>query len=217
MRWLACVTPLILLASNACDNKQDATTAAAASASAYKGAPPPPAVSMTASTATAEATQVTGDAGAKTAATVPMPERPVPRPQTMVGSTMPIEVQQKAISYMVAMRAPHLDDAPADPTYAGDLVAKLKPIALAMDTGGDKARMNRVESVANGRQIDLLMSGGCDDKTPIRAAVTRAGVPLAALVSHGVLVLRCNDARIQCLQSTRDPDDVLCTTAPRHK
>jgi hypothetical protein len=86
-----------------------------------------------------------------------------------------------------------------------------------MDNGGDKARMNRVESVANGRQIDLLMSGGCDDKTPIRAVVTRAGVPLAALVSHGVLVLRCNDARIQCLQSTRDPDDVLCTTAPRHK
>jgi hypothetical protein len=135
----------------------------------------------------------------------------------MVGSTMPIEVQQKAISYMVAMRAPHLDDAPADPAYATDLVAKLKPIALAMDNGGDKARMNRVESVANGRQIDLLMSGGCDDKTPIRAVVTRAGVPLAALVSHGVLVLRCNDARIQCLQSTRDPDDVLCTTAPRHK
>jgi len=36
-------------------------------------------------------------------------------------------------------------------------------------------------------------------------------------VSHGVLVIRCNDARVQCLQSTRDPEDVLCTTAPRHK
>jgi hypothetical protein len=130
---------------------------------------------------------------------------------------MSIEVQQKAIAYMVAMRAPHLDDVAADPTYANDLATKLKPIALAMDNGADKGRMNRVDVVANGRQIDLLMAGGCDDKTPIRAVVTRAGVPLAALVSHGVLVIRCNDARVQCLQSTRDPDDVLCTTAPRHK
>jgi hypothetical protein len=130
---------------------------------------------------------------------------------------MPIETQQKAISYMVAMRAPHLDDAAADPTYAKDLVEKLKPIALSMDSGGDKARMNRVEMVANGRQIDILMSAGCDEHTPSRAVVTRAGVSLAALVTHGVLVVRCNDARIQCLQSTRDADDVLCTTAPRHK
>ena len=35
--------------------------------------------------------------------------------------------------------------------------------------------------------------------------------------SRHLRVIRCNDARIQCLQSTRDPDDVLCTTAPRHK
>ncbi len=61
------------------------------------------------------------------------------------------------------------------------------------------------------------MAGGCDDKTPMRAVVQRAGMSLATLVSHGVLVLRCNDARLQCLQSTRDADDVLCTTAPRHK
>jgi hypothetical protein len=135
----------------------------------------------------------------------------------MVGSGMSIEVQQKAISYMVAMRAPHLDDAAADPTYAGDLVDKLKPIVLSMDSGADKARLNRVEMVANGRQIDLLMAGGCDEKTPLRAVVSRAGVPFATLVSHGVLVVRCNDSRVQCLQSTRDPDDVLCTTAPRHK
>ncbi|AKV01180.1 hypothetical protein AKJ09_07843 [Labilithrix luteola] len=134
-----------------------------------------------------------------------------------MGSGMPIEVQQKAISYMAAMRAPHPDDANADPTYAGELANKLKPIVLSIDNGADKARLNRVEVVASGRQIDLLMAGGCDDKTPTRAVVQRAGVPFAQLVSHGVLVVRCNDARIQCLQSTRDPDDVLCTTAPRHK
>jgi hypothetical protein len=134
-----------------------------------------------------------------------------------VGSGMSIEIQQKAIAYMVAMRAPHLDDVPAEPTYAADLVAKLRPIVLSMDSGADKARMDRVELVANGRQLDLLMAGGCDEKTPLRAVVSRAGVPFATLVSHGVLVIRCNDVKIQCLQSTRDPDDVLCTTAPRHK
>jgi hypothetical protein len=82
--------------------------------------------------------------------------------------------------------------------------------------GADK-RLNRVEVEANGRQIDLLMAGGCDEKTPLKAVVQRGGIPLATLALHGVLVVRCNDARIQCLQATRDPDDVLCTTAPRHK
>lgn len=206
MRWLGCVAPLILLASGACDNKQDAGT----TGSAPSATPAPPSA-----TAPATASAAPAEAGPKAA--TPMPERPVALPQTMVGSGMPIEVQQKAISYMAAMRAPHPDDAPADPAYAKDLVEKLKPIALAMDSGGDKARMNRVEMVASGRQIDILMSAGCDEKTPVRAVATRANVPLAALVSHGVLVIRCNDARIQCLQSTRDPDDVLCTTAPRHK
>jgi hypothetical protein len=134
----------------------------------------------------------------------------------MVGMNMPVDVQMKASAYMGAMRAPHLDDAAAEPAYAAELATKLKPIVLSMDTGADK-RLNRVEVVADGRQIDLLMAGGCDEKAPLRAVVTRAGLSFATLVSHGVLVIRCNDARIQCLQSTRDPDDVLCTTAPRHK
>ena len=203
MRWLACVAPLILLASGACDNKQDAAGAASGAGSG-------------AAAASGSATAVV-DAAVKPAATVPMPERPVPRPQTMVSSGMSIEIQQKAIGYMVAMRAPHPDDVAADPAYASDLVAKLKPIALSMDTGADKARLNRVEVVANGRQIDILMATGCDEHAPQRAIVNRAGLPLSTLVAHGVLVVRCNDARIQCLQSTRDPEDVLCTTAPRHK
>ena len=200
MQWLAGVGTVILLASAACDNKQDAGAASGGTAAA---------------TATASARPDAGsDAGAKT---TPMPERPVPRPQTMVSMNMPVDVQMKASNYMVAMRAPHLDDAAAEPAYAADLVTKLKPIVLSMDSGADKARLNRVEVAADGRQIDLLMAGGCDEKTPLRAIVTRAGLSFATLVSHGVLVVRCNDARIQCLQSTRDPDDVLCTTAPRHK
>ena len=155
------------------------------------------------------------EAGAKAAA-IPMPERPVPRPLTMVGSGTSVEVQMKAIAYMVAMRAPHPDDVQADPVYASELVTKLKPIVASMDTGADK-RLSRIEVIANGRQIDLLMAGGCDEKMPQRAVTSRAGVSFPTLVSHGVLVIRCNDARVQCLQSTRDPDDVLCTTAPRHK
>lgn len=205
MRWLGCILPVILLASAACDNKQDAATTSATT-------------SATATTpAAASSAAAAMDGGGSKPPVFPMPERPVPRPQTMVGSGMPIETQQKAISYMVAMRAPHPDDAAADPTYAADLITKLKPIVLSLDSGADKARLDRVEMVANGRQIDLLMAGGCDDKTPLHAVVSRAGVSLATLVSHGVLVIRCNDAKVQCLQSTRDADDVLCTTAPRHK
>ncbi|MDB5214995.1 MAG: hypothetical protein JWO86_2922 [Myxococcaceae bacterium] len=210
MRWLGCIVPVILLVSAACDNKQDgAGTGSASTASAVTAA-------TTAASQATDAGAATDEGGSKPPV-IAMPERPVPRPQTMVGSGMSIEVQQKAIAYMVAMRAPHLDDVPADPTYAGDLVTKLKPIVLSMDNGADKARMDRVEMVANGRQIDLLMAGGCDEKTPMRAVVSRAGVPFATLVSHGVLVIRCNDVKVQCLQSTRDSDDVLCTTAPRHK
>ena len=207
MRWLACVVPVILLASAACDEKKDGT-GSAASASATPSAAP---------VAVVEASASAADAAPRAPASVAGPERPVPRPQTMVGSGMPIDVQQRAIAYMVAMRAPHLDDAASDPTYAEELVNKLKPIVLSMDSGANKATMNRVEVVANGRQIDLLMASGCDEKTPLRAVVTRAGTPLSTLVQHGMLVVRCNDSRIQCLQSTRDPDDVLCTTAPRHK
>jgi hypothetical protein len=204
MRWLS-IVPVILLASAACDNKQDPAGSSASGTPAVA-----PTTTTVADAAPAE------DAGAK-APVIPMPERPLPKGQTMVGSGMSIEVQQKAISYMAAMRAPHLDDPAADTAYANDLATKLKPILLSMDNGADKARFNRVDVVAAGRQLDLLMASGCDEKTPVRAMVSRAGVPLATLLAHGMLVVRCNDARVQCLQSTRDPDDILCTTAPRHK
>lgn len=208
-----CALMVILLASAACDKEVPKESGAKPVVSA-----PPPAVSapVAASLDASTASPAAGDAGGAASSAMTMPERPIPRPQSTVGSGMPIEVQQKAIGYMVAMRAPRKDEAPADTAFANDLKEKLKPIILSMDTGADKAKLNRVEVEASGRQINLLMAGGCDAKTPMRAVVQRAGVAFATLVTHGVLVIRCNDARFQCLQSTRDPDDVLCTTAPRH-
>lgn len=213
MRTRILAIALVMFHVIACDDKPDASKAASSGSSSASAAPNPT-TAPTADAATATADDGGADGGPKP---LSMPERPVPRPQTMVGSGMPIEVQQKAIAYMVAMRAPRIDDPPADPAFANDLATKLKPIAMSMDNGPAKGTMNRVEIVANGRQIDILMSGGCEDKTPMRAVTTRANTPLAQLASRGVLVVRCNDAKIQCLQSTRDPDDVLCTTAPRHK
>lgn len=203
MQWPASVGSWMLLLLVACDNKQDAD--------AQKAPAPGPSASA------GPQAEAKVDAGLPPAPSVNLPERPIPKPQTMVSSGMSIEVQQKAIAYMVAMRAPHPGDASADPTYAGELIAKLKPISLSMDTGADKARMNRVEMVASGRQIDMFMSNGCDERTAQKAIIHRAGLTMLTLSSHGVLVVRCNDARVQCLQSTRDPEDVLCTTAPRHK
>lgn len=213
------IAPLIIHVAGCDDKKQDelvakvAGSASAAVAATTPAADAAPASSGSATAAASDAGDHEGGAGKP----LTMPERPIPKGQTTVGAGMPIEVQQKAIAYMVAMRAPRPEDPNADPAYANELATKLRPVVMAMDTGPNKATMNRVEVVANGRQLDLLMSGGCDDKAPFRAVQTRAGVPLATLASRGVLVVRCNDARIQCLQSTRDPDDVLCTTAPRHK
>jgi hypothetical protein len=119
---------------------------------------------------------------------------------------------------MAAMAQPRIDDAPADPTYARNLATQLKSIAMSLDHGAadEKAKLNRVEVAAGGRKLDILLANGCDAETPRRAVVTRASTPLSTLLGHGILVVRCNDAHVQCLQSTRDPTDVLCTTAPRH-
>jgi hypothetical protein len=147
-----------------------------------------------------------------------MPPRPIAKPAMTVGSGMPAETQMKAIAYMAAMGQPAPGDANADPDYAASLAAQLKPIAMSMDHGPaeEKMRLDRVEVVASGRRIDLLMADGCDARTPQQAAA-RVGATMVALQAHGVLVLRCNDSHTQCLQSTRDPSDVLCTTAPRHR
>ncbi len=204
MRTFAWALAPILLASLACDKDEKPKTG---TDSVVDAAPPAP-------VATPAAVK---EAGAAPSASVAMPERPIPKGQTMIGAGAPEEVQMKAIGYMVAMRSPHPDDANVDEAYANELAAKLKPVVLAMDSGPDKAKWNHVDVVAKGRQIDLMMSAGCDAKAPFNAVVQRLNVPLATLRSHGILVIRCNDTKHQCLQSVRDQDDVLCTTAPRHK
>jgi hypothetical protein len=151
------------------------------------------------------------------ASTVPPPERPIPKGQTMVTMHMDQAIQMKANLYTAWMKSPHADDAPADEAYANDLVNKLKPILLAADKGPDKPKWNRIGVEGKGRQIDLLMSEGCDDKTPFNIVVQRANVPLTTLLSHGILVIRCNDQKVQCYQLVRDQEDVLCTTGIRHK
>lgn len=207
MRILAWVALPILLASAACDKEEKAK----ALVDSVIGDSAAPVVAPAQSSTPKEA------GSAAPPVSVALPERPIPKPQTMVGAGAPEETQMKAIGYMVAMRTPRLDDAPADEAYAMDLVTKLKPVVVAMDKGPDKAKWNRVELVAKGRQIDLLMSDGCDAKAPFHAVSQRLNLPLATLLSHGILVIRCNDTKRQCLQSVRDPDDVLCTTAPRHR
>ena len=98
-----------------------------------------------------------------------------------------------------------------------DFLANAEAHAHPFGAGLACACENRVEVVANGREIDLLMSQGCDEGTPKRAVVNGAGIQLSTLLQNGVLVVKCNDVKIQCLQSTRDADDVLCTTGIRHK
>ncbi len=146
-----------------------------------------------------------------------LPPRPIPKPQNTVGSGAPEDVQMKAIAYMTALAAAQPNDMPVDQDYVKNLALQLGPIVRNMDKGAPEAklRLGKVETVAGGRRIDLLMAGGCDAQLPARAA-QNASAPLDVLLAHGVLVVRCNDSHYQGLQSTRDADDVICTTAPRH-
>jgi len=126
-----------------------------------------------------------------------MPPRPVPTSSPTVRITMPEEVQLQAIQYMAAMQAPQPSDAPADPAYAKDIADRLRA------TG-------RTDVVSSGRRIDVAVSR-CDATLPREAIARQTGASLNALLAHGVLVVRCWDHELQCLQSTRDADDVLCT------
>jgi len=81
--------------------------------------------------------------------------------------------------------------------YAKDIADKLRP------TG-------RTDVVSSGRRIDLAVSR-CDATMPREAIARNTGASLTTLLAHGVLVIRCWDHELQCLQSTRDADDVLCT------
>jgi hypothetical protein len=125
-----------------------------------------------------------------------MPPRPVPTSSPTVRITMPMETQLQAIQYMAAMQAPQPSDAPADPTYA-------KQIADGL------ASLGKTE-VSSGRLIDVRVAKGCNATLPRESIASHTGASLTTLLAHGVLVVRCTDHELQCLQSTRDADDVLC-------
>ncbi len=196
MRRTALIIEALLLLAIGCDDKPAATADAA------------PSVAVVA-TATAKPGW---DAAS-------MPPRPVPKSSPTVGSGFPPEVQMQAIGYMNAMAEPHSDDASVDSAFVTTLQQQLLPAAEAVDKGSKAERAKLatlVVQVGGGRRIDVLMVGGCEADTPKRL-VQHAGYSLETLLIHGVLVIRCNDRSTQCLQSTRDQEDVLCTTAPRHK
>jgi hypothetical protein len=127
-----------------------------------------------------------------------MPPRPVPTSSPTVTITMPMEVQLQAIQYMAAMQAPWPSDAPADPDYA-------KQIADSLRSAG------RTDVISSGRLIEIKVDKGCDATMPKQALARSTGAPLGTLLAHGVLVVKCLDRQVQCLQSTRNADDVLCT------
>ena len=127
-----------------------------------------------------------------------MPPRPVPTSSPTVRISMPMDVQLQAIQYMVAMQAPQPDDAPADPAYAQTIASGL-------------ASVGKTEVISSGRLIDIHLSKGCDATLPKESIARHTGASLTTLLAHGILVIRCADHDLQCLQSTRDADDVLCT------
>ena len=127
-----------------------------------------------------------------------MPTRPVPKSSPTVTIGMPVEVQLQAIQYMASMQAPQPGDAPADATYAKSIADALRGVG-------------KPDVVSSGRRIDVQMEKGCDATLPRESIARYTGASLTALLAHGVLVVRCADHGIQCLQSTREADDVLCT------
>ncbi|HTB74636.1 MAG TPA: hypothetical protein VK762_15410 [Polyangiaceae bacterium] len=126
-----------------------------------------------------------------------MPPRPVPTSSPTVRITMPMDVQLQAIQYMAAMQAPQPDDAPADPAYAQTIASSLSAVG-------------KPDVVSSGRLIDVHLSKGCDATLPRESVARHTGASLTTLLAHGVLVIRCTDHELQCLQSTRDADDVIC-------
>ncbi len=137
-------------------------------------------------------------AASPVAATRTMPPRPVPTSSPTVKITMPQEVQLLAIQYMAAMQAPQPSDAPADPAYAKLIADQLRSVG-------------KTDVISSGRRIDILLEKGCDAKLPRESVARRTDASLPLLLAHGVLVIRCADHALQCLQSTREVSNVLCT------
>jgi hypothetical protein len=155
----------------------------------------------------------TGSASASRAREIP--PRPLPKGEWgPIQVTSPLEVQQKALSYSYAMATPGPDDPPVDAEFLAALIKKLEPALRSADTGSKGAES--VKPVQGDRKIELEMGGGCSQKTPVNVVAQRANIPLARLAHSGILAVQCHDARWKCIQSTREPDDVLCVVAPRH-
>lgn len=175
---------------------------------------PKPIVPFDSGTATTATTTAARDAAA---ASYPMPDRPVPKESPTVGIYAPLEVQQKAISYMAAMAAPHPDDPYVDNDFVKSFSDRMKPIVTSMDRGSasEKAKEEKVDVIGGGRRIDLTFALGCEAETPAHA-IGGLGMTVTTLHDHGILVVACHDSRAQCLQSTRDSTDILCTQAPKH-
>jgi hypothetical protein len=155
-------------------------------------APEPSAATAPSAAPSAASAPSRADAGSR------MPPRPVPTSSPTVRVTMPIDVQLQAIQYMAAMQAPQPDDAPADPSYAQTIATGL-------------AAVGKSEVASGGRRIDITLDKGCEATLPKQSVARYTGSSLPVLLTHGVLVVRCADHALQCLQSTRDADDVLCT------
>jgi hypothetical protein len=125
-----------------------------------------------------------------------MPPRPVPTSSPTVTIGMPQEAQLQAISYMQAMQAPQSYDAPADPVYS-------KQVADSMRS------MGKVDVISSGRRIMVTLAK-CDATFPKSAVGRSTAASLGVMLANGVMVVGCVDKSVECWQSTRDPDDVLC-------
>jgi hypothetical protein len=154
------------------------------------------------STSTSAASSIAAQAKPYDAAPTPparvMPPRPVPTTSPTVLITMPLDTQLQAIQYMAAMQAPQSSDAPADATYARQIADQLRSVG-------------KTDVISSGRRIDVMMEKGCDATLPRESVARHTGASLTTLLAHGILVVRCADHSLQCLQSTRDANDVLCT------
>ena len=136
------------------------------------------------------------DAGVAEAGRV-MPPRPVPTSSPTVTITMPMETQLQAIQYMAAMKAPQPGDAPADPDYAKTVADRLRSVG-------------KPDVISSGREVEVRLEKGCDATLPKVSVARQTGATLGTLLAHGMLVVACIDHNVECLQSTRDSDDVLC-------
>lgn len=118
-----------------------------------------------------------------------------------------------AIQYTLAMLATTPSDPSVDKAYVDDLAKKLAVAVRTADKG--KTPPDPVVVEKGSRKIRVEMGSGCTDKVPTNLVVGRAGSSLRAAYEAGVMVVSCHDARWECHQSTRDPEDVLCHAAPR--